>query len=465
MIYFPSTQGIGEKGNQILHFKTRDRNPITDDTSRKTAAYIKQHFEKSKIFHSDAEILKYAVEQASQVDGFFLEFGVGVGKTTNFIAALAPFRTLHGFDWFEGLPENWTASLPKGSFAFKEKGKFPPLHANVLLHVGLFEDILPTFKQGWLKNDPIALIHVDCDLYTSTKSIFDNLGNNIQSGTIIIFDEYFGYDGWQEHEFKAFQEFIAASGFSYEYLAYNASHQQVVVRIKHKKIGIIFDCDGVLVDTEYLKFLSWQKALHKSNISLSLEEYLPLIGNSSRYIIQKITTLKKIQLDAKIITQQRYEEFAILHKQGVPSISAAVKLVNQLALQKKNLNIFLGLASSAPRKEIMQNLQSVGLTDVFDVIVSGHDDLTEYNNPDGTNKPKPYIYQKTAQILGIHPSQCIVFEDTNAGVTAAINADMVAIAVPNAYTQQHDFSQAAKILKSLEEIDINNIKDLCVKQH
>ncbi len=65
-------------------------------------------------------------------------------------------------------------------------------------------------------------MHVDCDIYSSTKNIFDMLDSKIKSGTIIVFDEYFNYRNWQQHEFKAFQEFVVQTNIKYEYLAFNA---------------------------------------------------------------------------------------------------------------------------------------------------------------------------------------------------------------------------------------------------
>ena len=78
-------------------------------------------------------------------------------------------------------------------------------------------------------------MHIDCDLYSSTKEIFDAVRNNVVDGTIIVFDEYFSYDGWQNHEFKAFQEFIQETDFSYEYVCYNKLHQQVTVKLSKTK--------------------------------------------------------------------------------------------------------------------------------------------------------------------------------------------------------------------------------------
>lgn len=77
----------------------------------------------------------------------------------------------------------------------------------------------------------INFIHIDCDLYSSTKTVFENLGKYIKSGTIIAFDEYFNYPGWKEHEYKAFQEWRNEHHIEYEYLAYVENWSQVCIKI------------------------------------------------------------------------------------------------------------------------------------------------------------------------------------------------------------------------------------------
>ncbi len=74
-------------------------------------------------------------------------------------------------------------------------------------------------------------MHVDCDIYSSTKTIFDLLASRIVAGTVIVFDEYFNYPGWRHHEYKAFQEFCATSGHSYRYLGYAGEKGHVAVVI------------------------------------------------------------------------------------------------------------------------------------------------------------------------------------------------------------------------------------------
>lgn len=108
-------------------------------------------------------------------------------------------------------------------------GNLPQVNKNVRLVKGWFNETLPAFIKE--HSEPCAFIHVDCDLYSSTKTIFDNLKNQICTGTVIAFDEYFNYPGWQEGEYKAFMEFIAWSGLEFEYIA-RTDAAQVAVKIK-----------------------------------------------------------------------------------------------------------------------------------------------------------------------------------------------------------------------------------------
>ena len=86
---------------------------------------------------------------------------------------------------------------------------------------------------------------------------------------------------------------------------------------------------------------------------------------------------------------------------------------------------------------------------IFDLIISGTDDLNDYQDVTGKNKPKPYIYLEASKRLNIPPERCLVFEDTEAGVEAASTAGMVTIAIPNWLTAWQDFSKANKIIRSI----------------
>jgi hypothetical protein len=99
----------------------------------------------------------------------------------------------------------------------------------VSLHEGWFTETLPPFIQT--TEDPVALLHIDCDLYSSTSFVLDALRDRMGVGTVIVFDEYLNYPGWKRHEHKAFQEFVTESGVTYRFDSFVPSHQQVAVVI------------------------------------------------------------------------------------------------------------------------------------------------------------------------------------------------------------------------------------------
>jgi hypothetical protein len=155
-----------------------------------------------------------------------LEFGVFSGTTITFIANKLPHARVFGFDSFEGLPEAWRDEFDKGSFACN----MPEVPGNVELIKGWFNMTLPSFVAEH-RDEKIKLLHVDCDLHSSTNTIFSELKNQIGAGTIILFDEYFNYPGWELHEQRAFHEYCKGTGIIYEYSGLVPNHQQVAVRI------------------------------------------------------------------------------------------------------------------------------------------------------------------------------------------------------------------------------------------
>ena len=171
-------------------------------------------------------LLDYALDRCT-VAGLMLEFGVYTGTSLAAIAKRAG-QTVHGFDSFEGLPEDWSYFQKRGRFGLG--GSMPSFsEPNVELHKGWFDATLPEFLA--LHTDPVRFLHVDCDLYSSTKTVLESLGSRVVAGTIIVFDEYLNYPGWDRHEFKAFQEFVNEGGRRYEYLGFASADCSVAVRI------------------------------------------------------------------------------------------------------------------------------------------------------------------------------------------------------------------------------------------
>ncbi len=191
-----------------------------------TLAYIKANMSRAQMFVDRWALLQFAVRRAT-VSGLFLEFGVEDGRSITWIARHHA-GTVHGFDSFAGLPEDWAGTFEtKGSFG--RGGKPPKVPANVELHVGWFADTLPPFLAR--HREPLAFLHIDCDIYSSTRTVFEHLADRIVPGTVIVFDEYFNYPNWQQHEFKAFREFVAERHLRYEYAGFATKNGHVMARI------------------------------------------------------------------------------------------------------------------------------------------------------------------------------------------------------------------------------------------
>lgn len=151
-------------------------------------------------------------------EGMLVELGVYTGASISKMAKANPSDTIYGFDSFEGLPENWNRpdmTFDKGAFSLNKK--LPDVPPNVELIAGWFDQTLPAFAQKHL-DDAIGFLHVDCDIYSSTKCAFQHLGPLLQKGTIIVFDELLNYPTYEIHEVKAFYEFLIETDYEVEWI-------------------------------------------------------------------------------------------------------------------------------------------------------------------------------------------------------------------------------------------------------
>jgi hypothetical protein len=101
--------------------------------------------------------------------------------------------------------------------------------AGAELVVGWFDETLPDFLKA--HGEHVDFLHIDSDLHSSAKTVLELVGPRLCVGSVIEFDEYFNYPGWQEHEHKAWQEYVVATGIQYRYEAYCYEECQVTVRI------------------------------------------------------------------------------------------------------------------------------------------------------------------------------------------------------------------------------------------
>ena len=174
------------------------------------------------------------------IEGNVLEFGVFSGNTINAISSCLTNDIVHGFDSFEGLPEDWfmkEKEKKKGN-AKRHKGYFavdtlPKVNTNVKLWKGWFDTTISDYLEK--ESNQIKFLHIDCDLYSSTATIFEMLNNLIVPGTIIVFDEFFPwghgkYDLWHEHEYKALKEWIEKYDRKFKIISRN-DFQQCTIKI------------------------------------------------------------------------------------------------------------------------------------------------------------------------------------------------------------------------------------------
>lgn len=151
--------------------------------------------------------------------GVAVEFGVGEGKSARIIADRMP---VFGFEGGVGLPEDWRPDYPKGSLAWDI-----PEIPNVSIEVGMFEDTIHKFDFDALGS--IGLVHFDADLYSSTKEALTYIGPYLRPGCYVVFDEFHGYPGSEDHERRAWEEFADESGIEWTVIGHG--DQQWAIRI------------------------------------------------------------------------------------------------------------------------------------------------------------------------------------------------------------------------------------------
>jgi hypothetical protein len=167
---------------------------------------------------------------AGITDGSALEFGVWNGRSINYMAEVRPKATFCGFDSFEGLPEDWIKGHPAGHF--KTDISNVKWRENVILFKGWFDATVPVFRSSVEFQKKIEGIHVDCDLGSSTTTILEGLSDRILADKpLILFDEFYNYRGYEDHEFKAFMSWVNQTGAEFNVLARNIKHQQVLIQI------------------------------------------------------------------------------------------------------------------------------------------------------------------------------------------------------------------------------------------
>jgi predicted O-methyltransferase YrrM len=161
--------------------------------------------------------------------GDWLEFGVYEGRSSQiFLNNMTGDSKLYLFDSFEGLPEDWGDS-PAGTFAC-EVPVFESKRAKIVK--GFFEDTLPEWSKTY--NKTVAVVHIDCDLYSSCQTVFRNINHLIAPNTLVLLDDYAREDFHFEHTYKAFHDYLDEFGKDFYYIARTEDNAQAAVRVINK---------------------------------------------------------------------------------------------------------------------------------------------------------------------------------------------------------------------------------------
>ena len=201
--------------------------------SQECYKFFEKDMKKSAIFLKSNDIRKYSISKAfnnsnKSSDDIFLEFGVYKGDSINLFGKFLQQhgKEIYGFDSFEGLEEEWNMNdyNPIGRFSLNKKS--PKVVKNVNLIIGKVQNTLDNFLEQ-KKDKKIIFAHMDMDTYTPTSYTLNKIKPFLQKGSIILFDEFYGFPNWQQHEYKAFTEIFNEN--EYKYIAFCESEVAVEI--------------------------------------------------------------------------------------------------------------------------------------------------------------------------------------------------------------------------------------------
>jgi len=206
--------------------------------------------------------------------------------------------------------------------------------------------------------------------------------------------------------------------------------------------AIIFDMDGVLIDSEILKARAWGKTLENYTKS-GYDFYMRSFGPSDFVIAEKALKEFNFNADPQEIASKWNESYHELLKLDLQPIKSSIEFLKSISRKYK-----IGLASSEERKTIDNNLKRLNIDNYFHSIVSGKDEAKN-------NKPDPEIYLIMSKKIGSKPPQCLAIEDSPAGIESAKSAGMYCIGFRNNYNITRDLSKSDIITDNLMNINLD----------
>lgn len=201
--------------------------------------------------------------------------------------------------------------------------------------------------------------------------------------------------------------------------------------------AVIFDMDGLMVDSEPLQKEAWQVTLRRYGYEIDEALFAQMLGLRISEDAVLLRDRFSLPVTAEALLHQRMETFFA----GLPGRVKAMPGLHELLAELRARGLRRGLATSGVRRYVEAVMRELDLDGTFGAMVVAQD-VTR-------GKPAPDVYWLAAQRLNLLPAQCLVLEDAPNGVAAAKAAGMKCVAVPNEFTRSLDLSAADAILPSL----------------
>lgn len=210
--------------------------------------------------------------------------------------------------------------------------------------------------------------------------------------------------------------------------------------------GVIFDMDGVLIDSYHAHFLSWRRMLRNHGMDMTEEQFAATFGQTNPDILARLYPSVKPE-DYDSLTEEKEEAFRHIITDDFPEMDGAAQLI--AALHKAGA--ILAIGSSGPPENLRTVLSLLGGAEQFAATANGSEIAH--------GKPHPEVFLTAASKIGVPPERCIVVEDAPAGVKAAKSAGCAVIALTGTVTNEH-LGEADLVVDSLRELTPQIFKKL-----
>ena len=217
--------------------------------------------------------------------------------------------------------------------------------------------------------------------------------------------------------------------------------------ITEVRLGVIFDVDGVLLNSYQMHFECWRSLAAEDGITITESEFRTLFGRRGPEIARQVWGPEFSEQQVVSIHRRKQALYRESLQRNLPAMDGAVQLIDGLV----EAGMALAVGSSAPPANVELTLQRLNRKQAFSAIVTGND-VTQ-------GKPDPRVFLLAAQRMGLEPFHCAVIEDAPVGIAAAVTAGMTAIALLGT-AQAHRFPQAHLVVNSLHQLSPERIAAL-----